>query len=139
MYAKFSLLSYTYLCVCFMIVTKVVVLDSFIVDSVKAPITLINEACNQFYFKGLQFHICQPTGLTTLNQSEPQNTSKPHQQIKLSYNRRRKILSVMQRDSGEGSTVDLPIKLHSTRIKTIAPRGPYFFQIIILNYSHGGS
>ena len=49
----------------------------------------------------------------------------------------RKLIS--SRDSGEGSEVDRPIWLHSTRIKAIAPRGAYFFQIIILYHFHGGS
>ena len=35
--------------------------------------------------------------------------------------------------------MDRPIKLHSTRIKALAPRGAYFFQIIILYDFHGGS
>ena len=43
------------------------------------------------------------------------------------------------RDSAEGSAVDRSIQLHSTRIKALAPRGAYFFQIIILYRFHGGS
>ena len=41
------------------------------------------------------------------------------------------------RDAGEGSAVDRPIELHSTRIRAVAPRGANFFHIIILQYFHG--